>query len=142
VGTATHPLRSTERKNHPCPRHRPDALRHDLSISERHVETRARVIEQRYRHGRRTDRKTSARPSIYRNCCGGQDTRIRDQEIGVRCLRHWIRLQRNGGLKLVGCCDGGVGGRCIGGGLRIRHVGRLRTVASARLIHHRHRQSV
>lgn len=106
MGITTHPLRSTERKNHPRPRHRPNTLHHGLSTSEHHAERRARLIEQRYHHGRRTDRKTSVRPSIYRNSCGGENAHIREQEIGIQCLRHWFRLQRRGGSKLVSCCDG------------------------------------
>lgn len=46
------------------------------------------------------------RPSIYRNSCGGENTHIREQEIGIQRLRHKLRLQRRGGSKLVSCCDG------------------------------------
>ncbi len=31
------------------------------------------------------------RPSIYRNSCGGENTHIREQEIGIRRLRHYFR---------------------------------------------------
>jgi hypothetical protein len=88
VGITTHPLRSAEGRNRPRPRprHYPSAFRDPLT-SEGHAE-RARPTEQRYRHGGRTDRKASVRPSIDRNSCSGDNAHIRKQDIGIQPLRH------------------------------------------------------
>jgi hypothetical protein len=97
VGITTLPLRSAEGRNHPRPCHHPSALRDPLA-SEHHAE-RARPVEQRYRHGGRTDRKASVGPSIDRNSCGGDNSHIREQDIGLQPLRHcsearWVEVCR------------------------------------------------
>jgi hypothetical protein len=106
----TLPLRSAEGVYHPRLRHHPRALCDPLT-SEHHAE-RARPIEQRYRHGGRTDRKASVGPSIDRNSCGGDKTNICEQDIGIQPLRHCSHthdVQRRGGSKFVNRCDGDAG---------------------------------
>lgn len=128
AGITTHPLRSTGWKNRPRPRHHPNAS-HDLLISERaprHVERELGLLNNDTVTEGGTDRKTSVRPSIYRNCCGGENTRIREEEVRIRSLGH---LQR---------CDGyenllvGYDGDAVLKAAVKRHVGRLlRDVARA-----------
>lgn len=85
VGTTTHPERSAEGRNRPRPRRHPSA--YGPLTSEDQAEW-ARLIEQRHRHGRRTDRKASVGPGIDRNSCGSDNTHIREQDIGIQPVRH------------------------------------------------------